>query len=94
MSVQLAVFVVPKAGRDEVSGWRECAQGGRELEVRVRAAPEKGKATKAAGEVLAAFFHVSKRSALCVAGATSRHKRFELPLSGKELADRLGEVGL
>lgn len=83
--MQLPVYVTPKAGRDEVAGWRDGPGGQRELSVHVTAAPEKGKATKAAGKVLAAFFSVPKSSVRCVSGETSRHKRFEIPLSETEL---------
>jgi uncharacterized protein YggU (UPF0235/DUF167 family) len=77
--MQLAVHVTPKAGRDEVLGWREGTSGERELALRVASAPEKGKATKAAAGVLAAFFDIPKSSVKCVRGETSRHKMFELP---------------
>lgn len=83
--MQLAVFVTPKAGRDGVFGWRDGADGSRELAVHVTAAPENGKATKAACKVLAAFFHVPKSSVVCVSGAKSRHKKFELPICPEQL---------
>lgn len=92
--MQLAVFVTPKAGADAVGGWREGADGARELEVRVCAAPEKGKATKAAAKVLAAFFNVPKSAVVLKAGATSRHKRFEISMSDQACAARLREAGL
>ena len=75
--MRIAVFVTPKAHRDEVLGWRE-TEGGRELVVHVSCAPEKGKATKAAIKVVAAFFDVPKSSVKCVRGDTSRHKTFEI----------------
>ncbi len=84
----VAVYVTPKANADKVMGWREGADGAREVSVRVAAAPEKGKATKAAGKVLAAFFGVPKNSVSCVRGETSRHKMFEIPISDEDL-DRL-----
>ncbi len=92
--MQLAVFVTPKAGLDAVGGWRVGADGARELEVRVCAAPEKGKATKAAAKVLAAFFDVPKSAVVLKAGATSRHKRFEVSVSAEDAAVRLREAGL
>lgn len=84
----VAVYVTPKANADKVMGWREGADGAREISVRVIAAPEKGKATKAAGKVLAAFFGVPKNSVSCERGETSRHKMFEIPISDEDL-DRL-----
>ena len=77
--MQLPVLVTPKASRDEVVGWHEDANGARELHVKVTAAPEKGKATKAVGKVLAAFFGIPKSSVRCTRGETSRHKMFEIP---------------
>ena len=85
MTARLAVVVTPKASCNKVVGWQEDAAGVRELAVKVTAAPDKGKATKAVGKVLAAFFDVPKTSVLCVRGETSRHKMFELPLSQEEL---------
>lgn len=77
--MRVPVLVTPKAHKDEVLGWRENAAGERELLVHVSAAPEKGKATKAACKVLAAYFNVSKSDVQCVRGETSRHKMFEIP---------------
>ncbi len=88
----LAVHVTPRSSRDEVMGWRDGVDGSRELAVRVTAAPEKGKATKAAGVALAAFFRVPKGKVTCVSGMSSRHKRYELPITEADLArvDMLG----
>ncbi|MEI3377701.1 MAG: DUF167 domain-containing protein [Coriobacteriales bacterium] len=77
--MRLPVHVTPKSGRAEVVGWREGADGLRELEVKVKAAPEKGKATKEATALVASFFDVPKSSVSCVRGETSRHKMFEIP---------------
>lgn len=77
--MRLAVHVTPKSGKDAVVGWRAGADGLRELDVCVKAPPEKGKATKAVCAVLASFFDVPKQSVACVRGETSRHKMFELP---------------
>ncbi len=69
----LAVHVTPKAGRDEVDGWR-----GAELAVRVSAAPEGGKATAAARATVAVALGVPTSRVRVVRGATSRHKLLEL----------------
>lgn len=79
----LPVHVTPKAGKCEVVGWHVDQDGRRELDVKVKAAPDKGKATKEAGALLASFFHVPKSSVTCVRGQTSRHKMFELPDSAE-----------
>ena len=77
--MRVPVHVTPKAGKDEVVGWREDAAGQLELCVRVKAAPEKGKATKAAQLAVAKYLGVSRGSVICVRGETSRHKMFEVP---------------
>lgn len=69
----LAVHVTPKAGRDEVVGWR-----GSELSVRVTAAPEGGKANSAVCIVIAKRLGVPKTSIQVVRGDTSRHKILEI----------------
>lgn len=73
MAVRIAVHATPKAGRDEVCGWR-----GDELSVRVTAAPEGGKANAAVCEVLAKALGVPKSAVRVVRGDTSRHKSVEV----------------
>lgn len=70
---RLAVHVTPKAGRDEVVGWR-----GGELQVRVTVAPEGGKANAAVCAVVAAALGVPKSSVSVVRGATARHKALDV----------------
>ena len=77
--MHLAVHVTPKAAKCEVVGWRIGADGQNELEVKVKSAPEKGKATKEATNTVASFFDVPKSSVRCIRGETSRHKMFEIP---------------
>lgn len=48
------------------------------LQLWVRAPAVEGKANKAAAELLAAHFGVPKSAVRLTAGATSRHKRFEI----------------
>lgn len=69
----LAVHVTPKAGRDEIAGWR-----GAELSVRVTTAPEGGKANAAVCKTVAAALGVPKSSVRVVRGDTSRHKMLEI----------------
>ncbi len=83
--MKLPVHVTPKANRNEVTGWRIDANGKRELAVRVTAAPEKGKATKATCKVLASYFGVAASSVQCVRGELSHHKMFELPIEQSDL---------
>ena len=69
----IAVHAQPKAGRDEVVGWK-----GRELSVRVTAPPEGGKANLAVSKVIASAMGVPKTSVRVVRGETSRHKTVEV----------------
>ena len=65
----LAIYVTPRSGRDEIAGWR-----GTELSVRVTVAPEGGKANAAACIVVAKALGVPKTSVRVVRGDTARHK--------------------
>ena len=69
----LAVHVTPRAGRDEITGWR-----GEELAVRVTAPPDDGKANKAVCRLVARASGVPASSVLVARGATSRHKMLEI----------------
>jgi hypothetical protein len=71
--VRIALHVTPKAGRDEVVGWR-----GSELQVHVRAAPESGKASGAACRVIASALGVPPTSVRVLRGHVSRHKQVEV----------------
>lgn len=77
--MRLPVHVTPKSSTNAVVGWRDGADGQRELEVKVKSAPEKGNATKEACAVVASFFSVPKSSVTCVRGNTSRHKMLDIP---------------
>jgi uncharacterized protein (TIGR00251 family) len=82
----LAVYVTPKASRDEVAGWR-----GSELAVRVTSAPEGGKANAAVCRTLAKALGVPKTSVAVVRGDTARHKVLEIAgVSETELFAVLG----
>jgi len=86
---RLAVHVTPRAGRDEVAGWR-----GGELSVRVAAAPDGGKANKAVCAVVATALDVPPSSVTVVRGHTSRHK--QIVVDGVTQADvvlAFGEPG-
>ena len=69
----LTVRVVPRSGRTEV------ARGpAGEVVVRVRAAPERGRATTEAGAALAAFIGIPRTAVSLRRGARSRSKVFSL----------------
>lgn len=67
-AVEIVVWVVPGAHRTELAGVH-----GDAVRVRVSQPPEKGRATRAVGELLAAAIGVPVE---LVAGGTSRRKRF------------------
>jgi uncharacterized protein YggU (UPF0235/DUF167 family) len=82
----LPIRVIPKAGRDEVAGFRA---GG--LLVRVTAAPESGKANAAACRVVADALGVPKTSVRVLRGETSRHKVLEIEgVTDARVAEVLG----
>jgi len=83
----LAVYVTPKAPRDQIAGWR-----GTELGVRVTAAPEDGRATAAVCALVAKAVGVPKSSVSVVRGAVARHKLLEIEgVTEDELRDAFGE---
>lgn len=70
---RIAIRVITKAGTDAVAGLRD-----EELVVRVKAAPEAGKANAAACKVVARFFGVAPSAVKVMVGPTSRHKVLEV----------------
>jgi len=75
--VFLAVRVSPKAKNDTV-GEAVDGPGGRCLVVRVRAAPEDGKANAAVERLVAAWFDVPKSSVSLTSGHRSRYKQLKI----------------
>jgi len=75
----IAVHVTPRSGRDELCGIEEGPQG-RELRIRVTAAPDDGKANKAVCKLVAQALKVPKTSVEVASGHTSRHKRLSVPV--------------
>ena len=77
----LEIKAVPNAPKTELSGFMENGV----LKIKVKAAPEKGKANKELIHFLAELFQVKKREVLLTSGAASRLKRFKIV--GKEQTD-------
>ena len=67
--IRLAVKVTPNAGRNEITGFKDGV-----LQVKVNAAPEKGKANKELVDFLAEKLGIKKSSVLIIKGQASRHK--------------------
>lgn len=86
MSLKLRLKVVPGASREGVDGWL-----GDALKVRVRAAPEKGRANAAVEKLLAAALGLRPAQVRVVSGFTIPNKVVEIDdLDEGELTRRLG----
>lgn len=79
----IAVHVTPRSGRDEVVGVKVSDDGLREVQIRVTAPPDSGKANKAACKLLALQLGVAKSTVTVKCGKTSRHKLIEVNASTK-----------
>lgn len=84
-TVKLSIKVVPGSSREDIAGWL-----GGELKVRVRQAPEAGKANDAVRRLLAKTLQLSVDDIRIVSGAASPHKTIEISgVSERELRSRL-----
>jgi len=84
--MRLAVKVVPGSSREGIAGWL-----GDELKVRVRRAPEAGKANLAVIQLLAKVLQLPENQIRIVAGGASPHKIIEIsgleePIARQRLA--------
>lgn len=70
----IRVRLTPSGGADRIDGLGEDAAGSRHLKVRVRAAPEDGKANAALEALLAKTLRVPRSSVAVAKGATARVK--------------------
>lgn len=70
-AVLIDIYVQPKSSHNKIVGLHDGA-----VKVAITAPPVEGKANKAVGVFLAAFFHVSKSSVQIHSGLQSRKKRF------------------
>lgn len=71
----MAVRVTPRGGRDAIEGVRTDAEGAAWLQVRVRAAPEGGRANQAVVRLLAKALGVAPSAVEVIAGSGARNKR-------------------
>jgi uncharacterized protein (TIGR00251 family) len=72
--LRLAVRLTPKAAADSIDGIVTLADGTEVIRMRVRAAPESGKANAALIATLARALGIAKSRIAVVAGETSRRK--------------------
>ncbi len=87
--IRVAIKVTPNAGRNEITGYKDEI-----LQVKVAAAPEKGKANKALVDLLAEKLGVRKSSIAIIKGETSRKKVILFNgISSEELIKKLNTPG-
>ncbi|HUL41383.1 MAG TPA: DUF167 domain-containing protein [Burkholderiales bacterium] len=83
--MKLKIKVVPRSSRASIAGWI-----GDTLKVCVKSAPEKGKANRAAQEVIAAKLGLPKQNVRVVSGFGSARKLVEISeLSELDVKHRL-----
>jgi uncharacterized protein (TIGR00251 family) len=90
--VVIACRLTPKGGRDAIDGVATLADGTRVLLVRVRSAPEDGKANEALCRLIAETLGVAASKARLVAGAKSRLKQVAATGEAGELMAKLAGV--
>ena len=88
-SYLLYVHAKPNSQYDQIEEWTTNDQGKPELEVRVSATPENGKANKAIINLLAKTLGTARTNIELVSGGTSRHKTFRIEQWSTSLAQKL-----
>ena len=86
----LSVRVTPKSATDRVDGVIDTGAG-LALRVRVRAAPERGKANAAVTDTIAGWLAMPSSQLTVVGGGASRSKTLAISGDPSALARRLGE---
>ena len=88
--IVITVRLTPKAGADQVSGVDPAREGqAARLRVRVRAAPEDGKANAAVAALLAKWLGEPKSNAELLSGGKSRLKQILIRGDAATLMDKL-----
>jgi len=85
----IRVHLTPKGGRDAIEGILLKDGAAAELRMKVRAAPEDGKANQAAIDCLAKALGVAKSNVRLTSGGKSRHKIFHATGGSAALAAAL-----
>jgi uncharacterized protein YggU (UPF0235/DUF167 family) len=92
---ELRVRASPKSSKDAIEGLGEEASGQRFLKVRVRAAPERGRANAAIEALIAGALDIPKSAVAVQKGETRRIKTVRIsagPSIGQALATLTGEL--
>lgn len=71
--MKLAVKIVPGSSREGIAGWL-----GHELKIRVRQAPEAGRANEAVRKLIAKTLELPLDQVQILAGSSSPHKTMEI----------------
>ncbi len=90
--LRIAVRLTPKAGEDRIDGVTVLSSGDAVLAVRVRTAPEDGRANAALERLVASALGLPKSSVAIAAGHKSRLKQLAVagdPAALLDLAERL-----
>ncbi len=90
-SCRLRVKVTPKADRDDIVGLAQ-TPAGTAVAVRVRAAPDKGRANAAVCAILAAWLGLAKSVITVAAGETARIKIVHIAAPAERIAGPLAEL--
>ena len=87
--IVIAVRLTPKGGADQVGGVEASGEGQPVLRVRVRAAPEDGKANVAVAALLARWLGEPKTHGVLVSGGKSRLKQILIRGDAAALMEKL-----
>jgi uncharacterized protein len=90
--VVVRVHVTPKSSRDAIEGVQSRGDDA-VLKVRVRAAPEDGKANVAVERLLAELLGLGRRAVNVTSGAASRHKSLTIIGDVEDIERRLSDIG-
>lgn len=87
--ILLHIRLTPKGGRDAIDGVQQLSDGSVVLKVRVRVAPESGKANDALIALMAANLSIARSAITLQAGSKSRHKTLAITGDSASLAATL-----
>jgi uncharacterized protein YggU (UPF0235/DUF167 family) len=90
--LRIAARLTPKAGEDRIDGVTELSSGDAVLSVRVRSAPEDGRANAALEKLVAAALGLPKSSVAVTAGHKSRLKQVTVTGDPAALLDAAGRL--
>jgi hypothetical protein len=86
--LRLFIRLTPRSQAEGIKGLSTGPDGAR-LELKVRAAPERGAANAAAERLIAELLGVPRQAVCLASGAASRYKVFDIAGDHERLADRL-----